>query len=156
MYHFELKPARKNNFWSTNAQLEKEVEKLFDVFSTTDYFAPVCEIHDEEKMYSISLDIPGARKEEIELEIKDNRLHVTGERKNAVPMEKENVIRSERRYGKFSRVFSLPQNVNPEAIQAHFENGVLDISLPKEEKSQSKKIAISDWGKKDPPVELKN
>lgn len=145
MYHFELKPARR-------AQWEKEVERFFDVFSNNEYnFAPACEILDEEKFYSIGLDIPGLSKDELEIEVKDNHLHVSGERKQT---EKTNVLRTERRYGKFSRMFSLPQNVNAEAIEARFENGVLEITLPKEEKSQSKKIQISDW--KRPAPELKN
>lgn len=133
MYHFELKPNRKQNW-------EKEIEKIFDVFSRNDYLAPVCEIVDEEKLYSISLDIPGMRQEDLDIEVKDNHLHISGERKFN---EKNTVLRSERRYGKFERVFSLPQNVNADQIEARFENGVLDISLPKEEKSQSKKITIT-------------
>lgn len=132
MYQFELRPNRKQHW-------EKEIEKIFDVFSRNEYFAPVCEIVDEEKLYSISLDIPGMREEDLDIEVKDNHLHITGERKFT---DKTTVLRSERRYGKFERVFSLPQNVNPEQIEARFENGVLDISLPKEEKSQTKKITI--------------
>lgn len=132
MYHFELKPNRKPHW-------EKEIEKIFDVFSRNDYFAPVCEILDEEKSYSISLDIPGLREEDLDIEVKDNHLHISGERKYE---EKTSVLRSERRYGKFERVFTLPKNVNPEMIEARFENGVLDLTLPKEEKSQTKKITI--------------
>ena len=141
MYHFELKPNRTHNQW------EKEFERLFDVFSKEDLYAPVCEIQDEEKSYSISLDIPGARKEDINIEVKDNHLHISGERKYTGKTDKDYVLRSERRYGKFSRVFSLPKNVNPDAIEARFENGVLDLTLPKEAKSQTRKIAISDWSK---------
>lgn len=135
MYHFELKPSRK-------PQWENEIEKIFNVFSRNDYFAPVCEIMDEEKSYSLSLDIPGMKEQDLDIEIKDNHLHISGERKFEERTDKNNVLRSERRYGKFERVFSLPQNVNTELIQARFENGVLDITLPKEEKSQTKKIAI--------------
>lgn len=141
MYHFELRPNRTHNQW------EKEFEKLFDVFSKEDLYAPTCEILDEEKSYSISLDIPGATKEDINIEVKDNHLFVSGERKYLGKTEKDYVLRSERRYGKFSRVFSLPKNVNPDAIEARFENGVLDLTLPKEEKSQTRKITISDWAK---------
>jgi len=145
MTHFELYPFKRNRLWNAHSEWDKELEKFFDVFSKSDYYAPACEILDEEKNFTISLDIPGLRKDEIEIEVKDNHLHVTGERKAQEGQTRENVLRSERRYGKFSRVFSLPQNVNAEAIEARFENGVLDIRLPKEEKSQTKKIAITDW-----------
>jgi HSP20 family protein len=154
MYHFELKPPRRNNVWNAHSQWEKEIEKFFDVFSKSDYIAPPCEVLDGEKIYTISLDVPGLRKDDLDIEVKDNHLHISGERKSSVD-EKDNVLRSERRYGKFSRVFNLPQNINTDAIEARFENGVLEIALPKEEKSQSKKIAISDWSKEN-TVEMKN
>lgn len=137
MYHFELKPNRTHNQW------ERDFEKLFDVFSKEDLFAPPCEIFDEDKLYSISLDIPGAHKDDINIEVKDNHLYVSGERKYQGKTREDYILRSERRYGKFSRVFSLPQNVNADAIEARFENGVLDLILPKEEKSQTRKISIS-------------
>lgn len=142
MYHFELKPNRKNHF-------ERELEKFFDVFSKEDYFAPSCEIMDEEKSYKVSLDIPGIPKDGIDIEVKDNHLYISGERKYAGETTKDYVLRSERRYGKFSRVFSLPQNINTDLIEASFQDGVLDITLPKEEKSQTKKIKISEWRKDD-------
>ncbi len=154
MYHFELKPQTRRPQYSS---WEKELERFFDVFSDNEtHFAPACEIHDEEKMYSISLDIPGLRQEDIEIEVKDNHLHITGERKTEKKTDKNNVLRSEKRYGKFSRVFSLPQNVNSDAIEATFENGVLEVALPKEEKSQSKKIQISGWKNKAVETDLKN
>jgi HSP20 family protein len=146
MYQFELKPSQKTN-WTTSQQWEKEIEKFFDVFSRGNNFAPACEIYDEDKSYCISLDIPGLSKEDLDIEVKDNHLHITGERKYEGRPNKDNILRTERRYGKFERIFSLPKNVNSEAIEARFENGVLDIILPKEEKSQAKKITISDWKK---------
>jgi len=89
------------------------------------------EIFDEEKRYSVSLDIPGIKKEDINLEVNENQLFVTGERKRG----EQQVVRSEKVYGKFARVFTLPKDVNPDAIVASFENGMLDISLPKRRKS---------------------
>lgn len=142
MYHFELRPNRRNAL-NPHGHWEKEVEKFFDSFTKTDAFAPVCEIQDDEKCYLIGLDIPGVSKEGIDIEVKDNHLHITGERKTTQSAEKDNILRSERHYGKFSRVFTLPQNVATESIQAKYENGVLEIILPKEIKTTTKKIAIS-------------
>lgn len=154
MYQFELRPQSRKAQWPS---WEKELERFFDVFSDNEtQFAPACEIHDEEKMYTISLDIPGLRQEDIDIEVKDNHLHITGERKYEKKTDKNNVLRSEKRYGKFSRVFSLPQNVNSDAIEASFENGVLEIALPKEEKSQTKKIQISGLKNKAVETDLKN
>lgn len=139
MYHFELTRPQRRNSW------EKELEKFFDVFSKEDYYAPACEIVDEDKSYLVSLDIPGLKQDEIDIEVKDNHLYISGERKMSETTKKESYLRSERRYGKFSRVFSLPQNVNADKIEAKFENGVLDVVLPKEEKSTTKKIKISSF-----------
>lgn len=114
MYHFELKPFRTHwNFAQEEAT-----------------FSPTFDITDQENSFTISLDIPGLKREDIEIEFKENHLYVSGERKTKRP-------------GKFSKVFTIPQNVNVDAIEAHFENGVLDLVLPKEAKSQSKKITIS-------------
>lgn len=143
MYNLELRPNRRS-FWNNHSLLEKELDKFFDnVNKSETYYAPVCEIREEEKFFSISMDIPGIKKEDIDLQVKENELHVTGERKSESQSDK--VLKSEKRYGKFSRVFTLPQTVNTDGIEARFENGVLEIVLPKEEKTQARKITISDW-----------
>lgn len=144
MYQFELKPYRKS--WSPFQDFEKEVEKMF---YSDNSFIPNCEIFEGDKAFFITLDVPGIRKEDLNLEVKDNHLYITGERSEGARAEKGTVLKSERHYGKFSRVFTIPQNVNTDAIQARFENGVLELSLPKEERTQPKKIQISDWNKQD-------
>lgn len=155
MYHFELKPFRRN--WNPALEWEKEVEKMFGGQGRPEAtYAPACEIADEEKAYTISMDVPGLKKEDLDIEVRDNHLFISGERKFTEKTEKNNVVRSERRYGKFSRAFSIPQNVNTELIQARFEDGVLELTLPKEEKSQIKKITISDWKKEEFSPELKS
>lgn len=143
MYHFELKPFR-NSQWNPTLEWEKEVEKIFDAFSKNNSWSPATEIVDEEKAFILSMDIPGINKENLDIEVKENKLFVSGERKQLERDERSGVVRSEKRYGKFSRVFTLPQNVNAELIEARFENGVLEIALPKEEKAQPRKITISE------------
>ena len=140
MYNLELRPFHRQF-------LRNDFDKMFDSLTKTeDVFAPTCEISDEEKYFSISLDIPGLKKDDIQIEVKENQLYVTGERKQDAKSATPNVLRTERRYGKFARVFTLPANINADAIQAKFENGVLEVVIPKEEKAQSRKIAISNWG----------
>lgn len=143
MYHFELKPFRSSQ-WNPTLEWEKEVEKIFDAFSKSNGWSPATEIIDEEKAFILSMDIPGIRKEDLDIEVKENKLYVSGERKQQERDEKSGVMRSEKRYGKFSRAFTLPQNVNADLIEARFENGVLEIALPKEEKAQPRKITISE------------
>ena len=127
MYNLELRPTRRH-------LLGQEFDKFFDSLNAKAQeamYSPTCEILDEEKRYSVSLDIPGIKKEDINLEVNENQLFVTGERKRG----EQQVVRSEKVYGKFARVFTLPKDVNPDAIVASFENGMLDISLPKRRKS---------------------
>lgn len=155
MYHFELKPFAKTN-WSSAQEWEKEVEKIFDVFHKGETFAPFCDITEEEKSFRLCLDVPGISKNDLDIEVKDKTLVISGERKKEVQAETSSLLRSERKYGKFSRSFNLPQNVNSELIEARFENGVLEITLPKEEKSRPKKIQITDWKKEDVLPELKS
>ncbi len=143
MFHLERR-NRDRDLWSGSALFDKDLEKIFDVFGKQEgnLFAPSCEIIEEEKRYLVSVDVPGMKEEDISLEIKDNHLYITGERKFEKKTEKNNVLRTEKRYGKLSRTFTLPQDVNSEAIEASFESGVLEVSIPKTEKSQVRKIAI--------------
>lgn len=146
MYSLALRPNRR----TLSAVFDRDFDKFFENITQAEtQFTPACEVRDIEQYFTISLDIPGIKKEEIDLEVKENELHISGERKFA-KNEKDNVVRSERRYGKFSRVFTLPQNVKADAIEARFEDGVLEIVLPKEEKAQTRKITIS--GKSDTPA----
>lgn len=123
-----------------NPNWEREFEHLFN-FAREDQWSPAVEIVEEDKFFAVYLDVPGLKKEEIDIEIKDNRLFVVGERKLAVAQDK--IRRSERRYGKFSRTFTLPQDVNTDSIEARFEEGVLSVILPKLEQVLPKKITIS-------------
>jgi HSP20 family protein len=150
MYHFELKPFGQ---WNPASEWEKEVERIFG--KRSEVFSPPVELIELEKSFVLSLDIPGLRKEEIEIELKDQQLFISGERKPASGDSNMNVLKSEKRYGKFLRVLTLPKNINPDAIEASFEDGVLNIVLHKDEKNLSKKIAISQW-KKDASEEYKN
>jgi len=130
MYHFQLHPTRKENL------------QWHSLLTEGNYISPPCEIVEQEKQYSIALDIPGFSKEQVSIEVEDRKLFVTGERKETERAEKDTVHRQERKFGKFSRVFTLPDHIQEEAIQANFENGVLNITLPKMEKSPGRKIGI--------------
>ena len=122
--------------------LDRPNWELFDLFNhRAEHWNPTVEITEDENFFSLAFDVPGIKKENIDLEVKENRLYITGERK--ADKEKEKVLRSERRYGKFSRIFTLPQDVNTDAIEARFEEGVLTVVLPKVEKPRPKKISIS-------------
>ena len=104
---------------------------------------PSVDIHENKKDFTLSVDLPGLSKKEVSLNVDDNVLTITGERKYHV--SNTDACRIERGYGKFNRSFSLPDNVNTEEITGSFKNGELTVILPKTEEtlSKSKEIKIS-------------
>ncbi len=114
-------------------QFELRQPDLNHFFGTRDNLVPACEIVDSVGALTLSLDVPGFRKEDIELEIKDRQLHVSGTRTFKARDEKDKVLRQERRFGKFHRAFALPDGIDEQNITAKFTDGVLDITVPKTE-----------------------
>lgn len=100
-----------------------------------------CDLIETEQNYLLFMELPGMIKEDISLEVKENHLHIQGERK--IEQEKGKRLMSERSFGKFSRVLSLDPQSKPEQIEANFEQGILKIVIPKGEAHQVKKISIN-------------
>lgn len=110
-----------------------------------DFFKPVvrrndvkCDIYEEDGVYHIEMDIPGYDKKDINIEVKDGYLTVTASKEKEEENKTKNYIRRERTYGSFSRSFSLG-DIDVDKIDAKFENGILDIVIPKEEVVETKK-----------------
>jgi HSP20 family protein len=95
------------------------------------------DVKETEKEFIIDAEIPGAKKEDIKLDLRDDRLTISVEKTEETKEEKDNYIRRERRYGSSSRSFSV-ENVKHEDVTAKYENGILSIVLPK---SEGKKIS---------------
>lgn len=103
---------------------------------------PSVDISEDDNSYIVSADLPGLTKKEISINVKDNLLTITGERKSAKKDKDDSYYRMERRYGTFSRSFHLPDEVLEEKITASFKNGVLTIDIPKAEVTKPKEIEI--------------
>lgn len=121
--------------------IEKELKK-FRADSLGGEFSPRCDIQDKDSHYLLSFDLPGIPKDEIEVEVANGQLRVSGERRS----EKKEGDYSEKSYGSFERVMSLPENTDEESIEANYENGVLSIAVPKSasEEKGSKKISVKE------------
>ncbi len=119
-------------FWPAKRTLEAEE------------FLPSLDMYDTEHELIVKCDLPGLKKKDIELNITHNYLTISGERGKEEKVEKANYYRYERSYGKFSRSFELPEGLDIEKAKAHFEDGVLEVKIPKSEEAEkmSKKIAI--------------
>ena len=106
-------------------------------------FAPQVNVREGEFAYHVDVDLPGVNKDDIKVDVKDNQLVITGERNFKDEVKEEDYYKVETSFGKFSRSFSLPDNVDIEHIDATCDNGVLEVVLPKvEEKNSMKSISI--------------
>ena len=107
-------------------------------------FAPSINTREGEFAYHIEVDLPGMKKEDINIQIEDNALIISGERKLKDEMKEENYYKIESSFGSFSRSFSLPENVDIENIHAESKDGVLEVTIPKLEKEiqKVKKITV--------------
>jgi HSP20 family protein len=101
------------------------------------------EVSEDDKQYQICLDLPGMSKEDVNIEIQDNALIVSGERKQEKDETRKGRQYTERFYGSFWRSFTLPSNVKAEQVMAEYNNGVLEISIPKAELSQPRRVEIA-------------
>jgi len=106
---------------------------------------PQVEVREREGKLVVCADLPGARKEDVHVEIRDNALILQGERHQESEHNQGGFYRSERSYGHFQRVIPLPEGVNPEQAQASFKDGVLEITLPlpQRESPQGRRIEIT-------------
>jgi len=107
-----------------------------------DVWLPAVDIRETEDAILVEAEVPGVRKEDIKVDVKDGVLTISGERKYEREEKEENVHRIERAYGRFSRSFALPTNVDVERVQAKLRDGVLTIRLPKKESAKARAIKI--------------
>jgi HSP20 family protein len=101
-------------------------------------FVPKVDIIENEKDYEVHVAAPGMNKDEFKIDLNDNFLTISGERKLNKEKSEKNFHSIETQYGTFSRSFSLPENVDANKINAKYENGILVINIPKDEKKALK------------------
>jgi HSP20 family protein len=103
---------------------------------------PTVDIYDSNGETVIQAELPGVKKEDISVDVKDNVLTITGQRSKEEEIKEENYYRQERRFGSFQRAFTLPGEVDPENVKAEFKDGILKVRIPKPREPQTKKITI--------------
>ncbi len=101
-------------------------------------FVPRVDILEEDKSFEIHVAVPGMSKDDFKIDLNDNYLTISGERKNSREKEENNFHSVEIQYGTFSRSFTLPENVDTNGISAKYVNGILELSIPKDEKKAVK------------------
>lgn len=103
-------------------------------------FTPMINTREGEFAYHVEVDLPGIKKEDINISVEDNRLIISGERKVKEEVKEENYYRIESNFGSFSRSFSLPEEADVENIHAQSQDGVLEVIVPKLEKASVDKV----------------
>lgn len=107
-------------------------------------FVPKVDILEKDQAFELHVAVPGMNKEDFKIDLKDNYLTISGERRFTNEKKDKNFHSVETQYGAFSRSFSLPENVDATRINAKYNNGILELSIPKDEKkviAQSIKVS---------------
>ena len=105
-------------------------------------FIPSMDLVETDTHYVLKADLPGLSEEDVAIEVADNVLTVTGERKSEHEEKKDGYRRVERSFGSFRRALRLPEGVDADAISARFDKGVLEVSVPKPEERKPHRVAI--------------
>lgn len=135
-------------------RLEREMNRLFDDFYTPSLRGsqavrefgtrPVFNFDETEDHLLMSVDLPGVAKDDLNVEIQGNQLHITGERKKESKEEGKGRHFERSEYGKYEQTFTLPSNVDAEKLEANYQDGVLRIAIPKMEAQKGQKIKIGE------------
>ena len=106
-------------------------------------WAPAVDIFEAQNELVAKVDLPGVDEKDIDIRLENNTLTIRGERKFEKSVNEDSYLRVERAYGSFTRTFSLPNTINPEGINANYNNGVLTVHMPKREESKPKQVKVN-------------
>ncbi len=127
--------------------LQRDLNRLLDDLAAPNRevtaLVPPAEIEETAEAYHLRFELPGINPEELDIQATSEALSVNGERQNRIRSESSGVTRSEFRYGKFQRVIPLPGQIETQAIEAHYDAGILTVILPKAEKERSRVVKVA-------------
>jgi HSP20 family protein len=137
--------------WRPFRELEEWERRFDDLFGGPLWRLPVDErgwmpavdVFEKEDKFVVKAELPGIKEEDIHVSVVGDTLSIKGEKKTETEVKEEDYYRCERSYGNFYRSIPLPSNVDANRIEASFEHGVLEVTLPKSAKIKPKKIAVS-------------
>ena len=148
-----IKYQRPDSVWPAFGRLSNlrdELDRLFES-PLTEWtgtsqllggWAPALDVHEDKDAYVVHAELPGLKREDIDVSLQDGALVISGERKTEKVEEGVEVHRQERFYGKFQRALTLPEPVAADKVKADYKDGVLTITLPKSEEAKPKKIDV--------------
>jgi HSP20 family protein len=115
-------------------------------------WVPAMDLVEEGDHFVLRADLPGVSENEVNVELEDHVLTISGERTSEDEERKEGYYRLERASGRFSRSLTLPEGIDPEGVEAKFDNGVLTVRIPKPQERKPRRVAIN-VGEKAPVIE---
>lgn len=126
--------------------LRDEINRLFDLPGgrESDFFgwAPVVDLYEDKDRFVVKVELPGMKKEDIDISLHQGNLVISGERKAETEEVEGEVSRAERFFGKFQRALELPKPVDHNGVAASYKDGILTVTLPKTEESKPKQIQV--------------
>lgn len=132
--------------YNTNDYRPTSFKSIVDNFFTDEFnggsvqsFNPKVDIAESDSDFEVQLHIPGIKKEEISIDLNEKQLTISGERKFENEESEKNFHRVESHFGSFSRSFQLPDAINQDKIDASYQDGILTVKLPKDQKKLAKK-----------------
>ncbi len=143
-------PVRELN--TLQSEMNRLFNTLFDAPAPGDgggalrRWIPAMDLVETDEDFVLRADLPGLAEGDVNIELEDNILTISGDRKSEHEERKEGYYRVERASGSFSRSLTLPEGVDPEGIKASFDRGVLQVRIPKPEERKPRKVAISVGG----------
>ena len=133
------------------SSLQNDMNRLFNTFFDTTTRAkgasprrwvPAMDVVETDEHFVLKADLPGLSEDDVRIDVDGDVLTVSGERKSEHEDKREGYVRVERSYGTFRRSLTLPEGVEADAVSATFENGVLEIRIPKPEQRKPRRVAI--------------
>lgn len=130
-------------------QFQNEINKAFSIFdnqaatNNTNSWTPAVDITEYKDRYSLAVELPGIQPESVEITLDEGVLEIQGQRVDNTKEEDVVYRRSERRAGQFQRRFHLPETADVDGVKASNKDGVLEITIPKQEKAQPRKIEVA-------------
>ena len=135
-----------DDFWNLHKELDRAFSQADAPRGIAQDFSPQMDVQEKNGHLLMSFDLPGVDKNDIYINIEDNVLTISGERKSETETETdgEDYYTKERTYGKFQRSFTLPSSIDRDQVEAHYENGVLQIAIPKKQEAQGRRIKVGE------------
>lgn len=126
----------------------QEVNRLFNTLfepmnATASRWVPAMDLVEADDHFVLTADLPGLGEDDINIEVQDNALTITGERKAEHERKERGWYRIERSFGRFSRTLTLPEGVDADRIEASFDRGVLEVRIPKPEERKPRRVQIT-------------